>query len=221
MFSGDYLGTNNWFSAYDKLHENLTEALNNKTNGYNFKQTDLQQSAPSTQSQLVNGINGLDQSMSKFFTDFQKNNKEIPPTQYTNGYNNVHLNNYYATTPPQNHTDRMLLLQQKQLDEQLLRNFNIGKDYINTNTSSIYQNGTSNSTTAAGPHHYVNGGDMVGQNGSYENLHGQLYGNTSITQNTRSSEDELDFDPFQETQKAFAELMANEQSLKTRTAGKG
>lgn len=213
FFSFHYLGTNNWFNAYDKLHENLADVLHNKTNGFNFKQ-DLQ----NTTTHLPNGLNGLDQSMSKFFIDFQKNNKEIPPA-YTNGYNGVHLNNYFPNASVQNHAERMLLLQQKQLNEQL-RNLSIGKDYITNNTPSIYQNGTSNTTSAQQQqqHHYVNGD--IQHNGSYDNLHGQLFGNSSIKQNTRNSEDELDFDPFQETQKAFAELMANEQDIKTRTAGK-
>lgn len=41
------------------------------------------------------------------------------------------------------------------------------------------------------------------------------------SQNLRNSEAELDFDPFQETQKALAEMMANEQNHKTSISNSG
>jgi len=42
---------------------------------------------------------------------------------------------------------------------------------------------------------------------------------SSQTNNPRNSEAELDFDPFQETQKALAEMMAAEQINKSHNSG--
>ncbi|VEN34963.1 unnamed protein product [Callosobruchus maculatus] len=57
---------------------------------------------------------------------------------------------------------------------------------------------------------------MNGENGGFANLHSQLYGRTTVRPNpVKSAEDDLGFDPIQETQKAFAELMATEQTHKT------
>lgn len=49
--------------------------------------------------------------------DFHKNNKDVTQPQYPNGFNGVHQN-YYSGV--QGAADRILLLQQKQLEEQLL-----------------------------------------------------------------------------------------------------
>lgn len=95
-----------------KMHENIMDALSNKTNSFGFKQ-EPQPSVPS----ISNGLNGLDQNMSKFFMDFHKNNKDVTQPQYPNGFNGVHQN-YYSGV--QGAADRILLLQQKQLEEQLL-----------------------------------------------------------------------------------------------------
>lgn len=65
------------------------------------------------------------------------------------------------------------------------------------------------------PQRFVNG-----DNGGFSNLHEQLYNSSNVKQSSRNVEDELGFDPFQETQKAFAELMASEQHHKTQSAGR-
>nr|CAH7745106.1 unnamed protein product [Callosobruchus chinensis] len=154
--------------------------------------------------QPPNGLNGLDQSMSKFFTDFHKNNKEAAQ-QFTNGFTGLHQN-YYAGL--QTNAERMMLMQQKQLEEQLL-NLTLKQGYGGS-TNPLCQNGL-NLQPQQQQQHYMNG-----ENGGFANLHSQLYGRTTIRPNTvKSSEDDLGFDPIQETQKAFAELMATEQSHKT------
>ncbi|VEN56910.1 unnamed protein product, partial [Callosobruchus maculatus] len=79
-----------------------------------------------------NGLNGLDQSMSKFFTDFHKNNKEAAQ-QFTNGFTGLHQN-YYAGL--QTNAERMMLMQQKQLEEQLL-NLTLKQDKHNEATINL------------------------------------------------------------------------------------
>ncbi|KAJ8953681.1 hypothetical protein NQ314_007289 [Rhamnusium bicolor] len=191
---------NSGFYEMSKIQENIMDVLSNKTNGFGFKQ-DPQPSAHS----IGNGVNGLDQNMSKFFMDFHKNNKDVTQPQFPNGFNGIHQNNYYSGA--QSNAERIMLLQQKQLEEQLL-NLSLKQGY-GGGSSSVYQNGIS-------PQHFVNG-----ENGGFGNLHGQLYGNSNVKHNSRAVEDDLGFDPFQETQKAFAELMASEQSHKTHSTGRG
>lgn len=70
---------------------------------------------------IHNGLNGLDQTMSKFFMDFHKNNKKLNSNgqELHNGLNGVHHNNYYSGF--QTASDRIVLLQQKQLEDHLLK----------------------------------------------------------------------------------------------------
>ncbi|KAJ8917269.1 hypothetical protein NQ315_002286 [Exocentrus adspersus] len=159
-----------------KVHDNIMETLSSKANGFGFKQEPQ---------------NGLDQNMSKFFMDFHKS-KEVAMPQYPNGF---HHQNYYPEG-----ADRILLLQQKQLEEQLL-NLSLKQGF-----GAGYQNGLS-------PHQRFLNGD----NGVF----GQLYNGTNVKQSSRNVEDELGFDPFQESQKAFADLMASEQNHKTHSTGRG
>ncbi|CAH1997107.1 unnamed protein product [Acanthoscelides obtectus] len=145
--------------------------------------------------------NGLDQTMNKFFTDFQKNNKDAAQ-QFTNGFTGLHQN-YYAGL--QTNAERVMFMQQKQLEEQLL-NLTIKQGYGGS-TNPVCQNGIN----LQQPQHYLGG-----ENGRFANMHSQLYGRTTVRpMATKSSEDDLGFDPIQETQKAFAELMASEQTHKT------
>lgn len=89
-------------------------------------------------------------------------------------------------------------------------------------SNSLYQNGLTQPQS-----NYVNGenGSGFGHMGGHGG--GSLYGSTTNQissqkqQNLRSTnEDDLGFDPFQETQKAFAELMASEQNHKMHTGKK-
>lgn len=61
---------------------------------------------------------------------------------------------------------------------------------------------------------------LNGDNGAFGNIHDQLYNGSNVKHNSRNVEDELGFDPFQETQKAFAEIMASEQNHKTHSTGR-
>lgn len=192
---------NGFYEMSSKLQENIMDVLSNKSNGFGFKQ-DPQPPAHN----ISNGLSELDQNMSKFFMHFHKNNKELTQPQYPNGFNGVHQNNFYSGMQ---NMDRILLYQQKQVEEQLL-NLSLKQGY-GGGTSSVYQNGVT-------PQHYING-DVSQQNTGYGNLHGQLYNNSNIKQNTRNVEDDLGFDPFQETQKALAELMASEHNHKTHSTG--
>lgn len=198
-------GTTSFHGLYDKLHDGVD--IGKPPNGYNtYKPDCLQPSAHMT--------NGLDRNMSKFFMDFHKNNKDLSGGQYMNGFSDPHPNHSFFNShvnSQQSSVDRMMLLQQKQLEEQLV-NLTLGK-----NLNIPYQNGV---TTPR----YMNG-DMAAshkQNMGYDALSG-MYMNNSTTESKqkRSSEDELDFDPFQETQKAFAELMASEQNSKNTLSGRG
>lgn len=91
---------------------------------------------------------------------------------------------------------------------------NIG--FPNNVSNPLYQNGLTQSQPG-----YVNGEN----GGGFGHLGGvNLFGNNQISsqkqQNIRpTNEDDLGFDPFQETQKAFAELMASEQNHKLNNAG--
>lgn len=71
----------------------------------------------------------------------------------------------------------------------------------------------------------MNGDGLMGQNGAGVGgyLTGVMYPQQQPTSqqkpNRVHAEDELDFDPFQETQKALAELIENEQNHKLRNTG--
>lgn len=177
-----------------KMHDNIMDTLSSKSNSFGYKQEPQQP---------VSSIsNGLDQNMSKFFMDFHKNNKDVTQPQYSNGFNGVHQN-YYSGV--QGAADRILLLQQKQLEEQLL-SLSLKQGF---GGGSGYQNGMT-------PQRFLNG-----DNGAFGNIHDQLYNGSNVKHNSRNVEDELGFDPFQETQKAFAEIMASEQNHKTHSTGRG
>lgn len=148
------------------LQENVLDALSTNKNGF--------QELPRP------NLNGFDQHMSKFFTDFCKQNVQ-------NGF----LNNT-------EHQSYRMLHHKQQMEEQLM----------NLNLKSSYNppNGVINSSQ------FLNG-DIV-QN-TFDN--NQLYqgsSSSSSIQNRTLAEDELDFDPFQETQKGLAELIENEQNHK-------
>ncbi|XP_066251946.1 homeobox protein 5 isoform X2 [Euwallacea similis] len=182
-------GVDNFSGFYEmsKLQENLMDALANKTNGYNVRPQDSTTSQPQTHIS-----NGLEQNMSKFFSDFHKyNNKEQPSVSpYQNGFNGLHN--------PYQH-----ILQQKQLEEQF-RNLGIKQSFSGAQTT-VYQNGIPTPT-------YTNG-DVTHLNGGIHNMFSKSQ-TPQAANNTRNSEAELDFDPFQETQKALAEMMATEQNHK-------
>lgn len=82
-------------------------------------------------------FDGLDENMSRFFMNFHKNLKDLnstttatglglqPPQpqqqqqpDFPNGYNGIHHNNFFSgfTNP----ADRLTMMQQKQMEEQLL-----------------------------------------------------------------------------------------------------
>ncbi|CAG9772752.1 unnamed protein product [Ceutorhynchus assimilis] len=180
------------FYEMSKLQENLMDALASKTNGFNIRPHDGNVHQRVQQPQQPPHIsNGLEQNMSKFFSDFNKFNAKEPPNSspYQNGYNGLHN--------PYQH-----ILQQKQLEEHFL---NLGlKDFGGAQTT-VYQNGIPTPT-------YTNGDASL--LGSIHNLYSKPQVVSPQTQNTRNSEAELDFDPFQETQKALAEMMATEQNHK-------
>lgn len=191
-------GVDNFSGFYElsKLQENLMDALANKTNGYSVRPHESNTPHPNYIS------NGLDHNMSKFFSDFHKyNSKEPPsPSPFQNGINGIH-NPYH-------------ILPQKQLEEQLM---NLGikqNSFIGPQTTN-YQNGV--------PTPSYSNGDSAVLNAGVNPLH-NLYQKQQLisqqSQNSRNSEAELDFDPFQETQKALAEMMANEQNHKTSTSGR-
>ncbi|CAG9830661.1 unnamed protein product [Diabrotica balteata] len=191
---------NGFYEMPSKLDENLMDMLSVKAPPTYppYKLNPPQPQAPP--SHTHNGMNGLDQNMSKFFMEFHKNNKDISTgqqqQQYNNGFNGVHPG-FFSGVP-----NNSMLLQQKQLEEQLLQ-LSLKQGYGSSN--SVYQNGINT------PIYNTNG-----ENGGFGNLHGSLYNSSSnVKQNARTSEDDLGFDPFQETQKAFAELMATEQNQKS------
>lgn len=202
----------NGFDTANKLQENILEALStNKHSHFNhtanplFLKTDRINGLTNH----VNGLNGLDQQMSKFFSDFYKNGQKDVYNGLSNGFNSQHqinglsqANNSYL----HNLTDRqnMLLMQQRQIEEQLM-NLNLNRQLIH---NSMHGSGNQ----------FMNG-DINGQSfGSPSSLHNSLYQNS--VKNHSRPEDELDFDPFHETQKALAELIENEQSHKVHHAGR-
>lgn len=171
---------------------NQTEHNGFPQNGYNIKW--LQENVIDVLSSGKNGLpvqngyqeervhsNGLDHQMSKFFTDFCKQNV----------LTSVDHQNYF------------MMHHKQQLEEQLL----------NLNLKSGYNQHGVNSSQ------FLNGDILNTQNGSgYGQFSNQMYpGSASVPVNAKNrmhAEDELDFDPFQETQKALAELIENEQNHK-------
>ncbi|XP_057654985.1 GATA zinc finger domain-containing protein 14 [Diorhabda carinulata] len=202
---------NGLYEISPKIQENILEMLSGKTPATfpSYKTSPSQPSVPPAHTH--NGINGLDQNMSKFFMDFHKNNKDVGTAgqqHQFNGFNGVHqgIQGYFSGI--QNSSDRVMLLQQKHLEEQLL-NLSLKQRY-GSNSNSVYQNGVN-------PPIYMNE-----DNGGFGNVHPPLFNSSSnIKQNNRSTEDELGFDPFQETQKAFADLMATEQNQKSHNSNIG
>ncbi|KAL1501219.1 hypothetical protein ABEB36_006587 [Hypothenemus hampei] len=168
-------------------------AFPHKKNGYTNSRTLLESNAQQIPQSHIS--NGLDQNMSKFFSDFHKfsgkDSHVTGPLPYQNGYNGFH-NNYHT------------VLQQKQLEEQF-RNFGLKQQtqpILNVTQTPIYQN------RVPTPSAYTNGDtSSLHMNGFYPKSH--LGGGAP-----RNSEAELDFDPFQETQKAFADIIANESNHK-------
>ncbi|CAH0548687.1 unnamed protein product [Brassicogethes aeneus] len=217
-------------SFIDIAYNDFLVDMLNKTNcfggggGSSFKQQEPPQQPP-PQLNGGGGMNGLDQNLSKFFMDFHKNSaaaaaqqqqqqKESSAFAPLNGLQN----NYYQA-------EKIMLLQQKQIEEQFL-NISINNKAFGSPTSA-YQNG--------GLGHYLNGDvapphpaqQAQGGSGAANAQHNfgmppHLYGHKpSHNSQQINREDELDFDPIQETQKAFAEMMANEQQppqLKTQQA---
>ncbi|KAF7286674.1 hypothetical protein GWI33_004699 [Rhynchophorus ferrugineus] len=187
-------GLDNFSGFYDlpKLEENLIDVLTNKSNGFNVRTHETNTPLPA-----AHMSNGLGHNMSKFFSDYHKYSSKEPPSSspYPNNLNGVH-NPYHNMLP------------QKQLEEQLM-NLGISQNsYLGAQTT-VYQNGLSTPTYSNGDSSLLNSGLS-----SLQHLyHKQLMSPPS--QNSRNSEAELDFDPFQETQKALAEMMANEQNHKT------
>ncbi|XP_044764021.1 uncharacterized protein LOC123320695 isoform X2 [Coccinella septempunctata] len=205
-----------------KLHENTimdSLIINNssKTNGF----VNTQHFGGLTNKEVLqkgtNGLNGLDHNMSKFFMDFHKNQTQLnmlnginslitPPTQQQNGYYQQ------QQTAVQEH---LLLLQQKQLEEQL-RTLNIKQQQ-----NYQYQNGfyggremNSSSPLPFGGRHVYNNMPVQGQTQGLGQVQPQPI-SIAVGQGQnkiRNPEDELDFDPFQETQKGLAELIATEKS---------
>ncbi|KAG5874752.1 hypothetical protein JTB14_013117 [Gonioctena quinquepunctata] len=194
---------NGFYEMSPKIQENIM-LPNKPPNGFtSFNQAHSQTNSTSTHDPL----NGLDQSMSKFFMDFHKNNKDLntssgQPQQFPNGFSGAH-SGYYPGV--HSNADRIILLQQKQLEEQLL-NLSLKQGYGGS-PGSVYQNNVNSQL-------YLNG-----ENRGFGGTQSHMYGNSNSKQNSRNTEDDLGFDPFQETQKAFAELMASEQIHKTQSSG--
>ncbi|CAG9861293.1 unnamed protein product [Phyllotreta striolata] len=188
--------SNSFYEMSSRMQENIIDMIASKSNPL-YKQAAHPQ-VTTLPNHTHNGLNGLDQNMSKYFMEFHKNNKDGGSTgqhpQYY-GYNGVQQG-YYSGM--QNNSERMMLLQQKQLEEQFL-NLSLKQGF-----GSLYPKG-------ADANFYMNG-----ENGGFGGVQGPQYNNSSnVKQCSKSPEDDLGFDPFQETQKAFADLMASEQNLKS------
>ncbi|KAF5290119.1 hypothetical protein FQA39_LY14900 [Lamprigera yunnana] len=214
----------NGFDTPNKLQENILEALSNKHSHFGNHNSPLfskNERLNGLNGQLginnqaingVNGLNGLDQQMSKFFTDFYKNGQKDLFNGISNGFNTHSINNFsQPNSYLHNLADRQnfLLMQQRQIEEQLMS--------LNLKQQSYSQQLLHNGMHS---NQFING-DILTQNGqNYGPLHNSLYqGSVNIGKNVNRSEDELDFDPFDETQKALAELMETEQSHKANGAG--
>lgn len=209
---------NGFNNSTNKLQESIIDALSNK-----HTQFGEQSSLPFSKLDRINGLNGqfnhsvnglsnlnnLDQQMSKFFSDFYKNGQKDIFNSVPNGLNGLsqngltQTNNYFHNLSER---PNLLLMQQRQIEEQLL-NLNLKQQSYNQH---LLQNQFLNS-------------DLVLQNGQNYGGHlpNQLYQNSGNVGKCNSrSEDELDFDPFHETQKALAELMENEQNHKMHNPGR-
>ncbi|KAB0791482.1 hypothetical protein PPYR_03282 [Photinus pyralis] len=207
---GNMDGYQNGFDATtNKLQENILEALSNKHSHFNHTTSPLFLKTDRINGlNHVNGVNGLDQQMSKFFSDFYKNGQK---DLYTNGFTTHPMNGLsqqQSNSYLHNLTDRqnMLLMQQRQIEEQLMS--------LNLNRQLIHN------SMHGGGGQFMNG-DINGQSfGSpSSSLHNPHYQN-SVGKNHSRPEDELDFDPFHETQKALAELIENEQNHKVHHPGR-
>lgn len=86
---------------------------------------------PPQQPPTLNGfhnMNGLDQNMSKFFSDFHNKTKEVqqqhqqfPPNGFPpNGLHHQHQGGFFSGTGLQANTEKIVLLQQKQIEDQLM-----------------------------------------------------------------------------------------------------
>ncbi|XP_044260641.1 uncharacterized protein LOC123008718 [Tribolium madens] len=178
---------------------NLIEAsiTTAKNNGYSKPPPPPQ--PPSTTSENYFGKeSGLDQHMSKFFMDFHAKNGQKDSNGFTMNHNmnGFQVNNYFINQ------DRLVVLQQQKKIEEHLVNL------------SLKQNQSYGG--------YMNGD--VAQNGYGGGYPGQIYQQQQQQHHQKSrthSEDDLGFDPFQETQKALAELIANEQSYKAHNNVRG
>ncbi|XP_022907066.1 serine/threonine-protein kinase pakD [Onthophagus taurus] len=147
---------------------------------------------------------------SKFFNDFVKTtSKEHLNGFYQNQNHNGVINGYGNSSLIDSHV-RLVQQQQQQHqqrhrhleDQLLLLNLKQGPQFMQ-------QHG-------AGGNHYLNGEQRF----SYQNQFGSnrtAVAPPSVNKQQRS-EDDLDFDPFQETQKGLAELIENDQSLKLHLA---
>ncbi|KYB26978.1 uncharacterized protein Cnot4 isoform X1 [Tribolium castaneum] len=175
------------------IEASLTTA---KNNGYT-KPPQPATTTTTTSENYFGKESGLDQHMSKFFMDFHTKNGQKESNGFTMNHNmnGFQVNNYFINQ------DRLFLLQQKKIEEHLV------------NLSLKQQNQSYGG--------FMNG-DVVAQNGYGGGFQGQMYQNPQPVQKSRThAEDDLGFDPFQETQKALAELIANEQSYKAHSNVRG
>lgn len=199
--TGDQYGHQQPQNQAQCQHQGVRNTLDDRLNGFRLM--------GGGQNKDLNGgissANGVDH-MSKFFNDFYKNGqKDLVNglSHTTNGLNHVNATGGTALEK------QLLLLQQKQIQEQLMM--------LHLKPQQQQQQYLS------GNGHYMNG-EVLPQNGQRYNYPGQFSRSNSLPigkQNCRpSAEDELDFDPFQETQKALAELIENEQTIKLHMSGK-
>ncbi|ERL94584.1 hypothetical protein D910_11861 [Dendroctonus ponderosae] len=188
----------NGFYELAKFQENLMDALATKANGFKVRPQD-----PTTQQSQIHISNGLE--MSKFFSDYHKfsaKEQSSPSSPYQNGYSNGVHSSY-----PQ-------FLHQKHLEEQF-RNLALKQNTFSGAQTTLYQNSIPTPTYLNGDASLVNGGVS-----SMQNLYSKTQGvSQQPPNNSRNSEAELDFDPFQVTQKGFAEIMATEQNIKQHNSG--
>ncbi|KAK9886531.1 hypothetical protein WA026_016805 [Henosepilachna vigintioctopunctata] len=199
-----------------KLQEGILDTLvTNKTNGFGGVHHFGGQVNKEPINSGMNGINGLDQNMSKFFMDFHKNHTQL---SMLNGIHSL-------LTPPQSQNgfypqqsavqERLLLLQQqKQLEEQLM---NLNLKHQQQQQSYQFQNGLLNrdlnsthSPFAVRQMYMPNPNQCQATGLQQSALSSAVQGNQGKMR--QLAEDELDFDPFQETQKALAELIATEKN---------
>lgn len=205
--TGDQYGHQPQANQSQAQHQGVRNTLDDRLNGFRLM---------AAQNKDLNGggissVNGGVDHMSKFFNDFYKNGQKDllvnGLTHTSNGLN--HLNGTTNTTTSGNPLidKHLMMLQQKQIEEQLMML------QFKPQQQQQYLSGTG---------HYMNG-DVLSQNGQRYNYPSQFSRSNSLPmtkQNMRpNAEDELDFDPFQETQKALAELIETEQTLKLHMSG--